>query len=80
VAGRLVPKGTTVALSYGGADRDPSRYADADEVHLDRKGAALRVWPRAAPVPGLALARLELRLTLEAAARADSRVLPRERD
>src|ERR1700704_5655676 len=32
VAGRVVPKDSTVMLAYGSADRDPRRYADADEV------------------------------------------------
>ena len=37
IAGRMVLKDTTVMLSYSSADRDPTRYPDADEVHLDGK-------------------------------------------
>ncbi len=65
VAGRLVPKNTTVMLSYGSADRDPVRYANADEVHLDNKVAHFAFGRGPHRCLGSHLARLELRLILE---------------
>lgn len=65
VAGRVVPKGTTVMLSYGSADRDPLRYKDADEVHLDGKAVHFAFGRGPHRCLGSHLARLELRLILE---------------
>lgn len=65
VAGRVVPKDTTVMLSYGSADRDPSRYEDPDEVHLDGKGVHFAFGRGPHRCLGSHLARLELRLILE---------------
>jgi cytochrome P450 len=65
VAGRVVPKDTTVMLSYGSADRDPRRYQDADEVHLDSKVVHFAFGRGPHRCLGSHLARLELRLILE---------------
>jgi cytochrome P450 len=65
VAGRLVPKDTTVMLSYGSADRDPRRFEDADEVHLDGKPVHFAFGRGPHRCLGSHLARLELRLILE---------------
>jgi cytochrome P450 len=65
VAGRLVPKDTTVMLSYGSADRDPRRYTDADEVQVDNKVAHFAFGRGPHRCLGSHLARLELRLILE---------------
>src|SRR3984893_6543683 len=65
VAGRVVPKDTTVMLSYGSADRDPRRYQDADNVHLDSKAVHFAFGPGPHRRLGSHLARLELRLILE---------------
>ena len=65
VAGRVVPKDTTVMLSYGSADRDPTRYEDADEVHLDNKSVHFAFGRGPHRCLGSHLARLELRLILE---------------
>lgn len=65
VAGRVVPKDTTVMLSYGSADRDPSRYADADDVHLANKAVHFAFGRGPHRCLGSHLARLELRLILE---------------
>ncbi|MDT5130376.1 MAG: hypothetical protein QOH54_6020 [Mycobacterium sp.] len=65
VAGRVVPKDTTVMLSYGSADRDPRRYEDADEVHLDSKVVHFAFGRGPHRCLGSHLARLELRLILE---------------
>jgi cytochrome P450 len=65
VAGRVVPKDTTVMLSYGSADRDPRRYEDADEVHLDSKAVHFAFGRGPHRCLGSHLARLELRLILE---------------
>jgi cytochrome P450 len=65
VAGRLVPKDTTVMLSYGSADRDPQRYPDADNVHLDSKAVHFAFGRGPHRCLGSHLARLELRLILE---------------
>jgi cytochrome P450 len=65
VAGRVVPKDTTVMLSYGSADRDPTRYEDADEVHLDGKSVHFAFGRGPHRCLGSHLARLELRLILE---------------
>ena len=65
VAGRLVPKDSTVMLSYGSADRDPRRYEDADNVHLDSKAVHFAFGRGPHRCLGSHLARLELRLILE---------------
>ncbi|MBJ7336543.1 cytochrome P450 [Mycolicibacterium sp.] len=65
VAGRVVPKGTRVMLSYGSADRDPRRYADADAVRLDEKAVHFAFGRGPHRCLGSHLARLELRLVLE---------------
>ncbi len=65
VAGRSVPKDTTVMLSYGSADRDPRRYQDADELHLDSKVVHFAFGRGPHRCLGSHLARLELRLILE---------------
>jgi cytochrome P450 len=65
VAGRIVPKDTTVMLSYGSADRDPLRYENADEVHLDGKVVHFAFGRGPHRCLGSHLARLELRLILE---------------
>ncbi|WP_102141967.1 cytochrome P450 [Mycobacterium hubeiense] len=65
VAGRVVPKDTTVMLSYGSADRDPRRYDDADNVHLDSKAVHFAFGRGPHRCLGSHLARLELRIILE---------------
>jgi cytochrome P450 len=65
VAGRVVPKDTTVMLSYGSADRDPRRYSDADNLHLDSKAVHFAFGRGPHRCLGSHLARLELRLILE---------------
>jgi cytochrome P450 len=65
VAGRVVPKDTTVMLGYGSADRDPRRYEDADNVHLDSKAVHFAFGRGPHRCLGSHLARLELRLILE---------------
>lgn len=65
VAGRVLPKDTRVMLSYGSADRDPTRYDDADEVHLDGKTVHFAFGRGPHRCLGSHLARLELRLILE---------------
>jgi cytochrome P450 len=65
VAGRMVPKDATVMLSYGSADRDPRRYQDADNVHLDSKAVHFAFGRGPHRCLGSHLARLELRLILE---------------
>ena len=52
-------------LSYGSADRDPTRYDDADEVHLDGKSVHFAFGRGPHRCLGSHLARLELRLILE---------------
>lgn len=65
IAGRIVPKDTRVMLSYGSADRDPSRYVDADAIHLDDKSVHFAFGRGPHRCLGSHLARLELRLILE---------------
>jgi cytochrome P450 len=65
VGGKVVPKDTTVMLSYGSADRDPSRYEDADNVQLDSKAVHFAFGRGPHRCLGSHLARLELRLILE---------------
>jgi cytochrome P450 len=65
IAGRIVPKDTTVMLSYGSADRDPTRYDDADKVQLDNKSVHFAFGRGPHRCLGSHLARLELRLILE---------------
>ena len=65
VAGRVVPKDSTVMLSYGSSARDPRRYQDADNVHLDSKAVHFAFGRGPHRCLGSHLARLELRLILE---------------
>jgi cytochrome P450 len=65
VAGKVIPKDTTVMLSYGSADRDPTRYDDADRVQLDNKSVHFAFGRGPHRCLGSHLARLELRLILE---------------
>ena len=65
VAGRVIPKDTTVMLSYGSANRDPRRYDDADTVHVDGKAVHFAFGRGPHRCLGSHLARLELRLILE---------------
>jgi cytochrome P450 len=65
VGGMVVPKDTTVMLSYGSADRDPRRYEDADNIHLDSKAVHFAFGRGPHRCLGSHLARLELRLILE---------------
>jgi cytochrome P450 len=65
VAGTLVPKGSDVMLSYGCANRDPQRYDEADDVHLDKGQAHFAFGRGPHRCLGSHLARLELRIVLE---------------
>ncbi|WP_218140539.1 cytochrome P450 [Sphingopyxis sp. YR583] len=37
IAGVVVPAGSLVEVRYGAANRDPERYAEPDEIHLNRE-------------------------------------------
>lgn len=37
IAGTLIPKGAPIIVVYGAANRDPNRFANPDEVDLERK-------------------------------------------
>ncbi|MBW8795422.1 MAG: cytochrome P450 [Streptomyces sp.] len=36
IAGTTIPKGAPIFLAYGSANRDPARFADPDELDLER--------------------------------------------
>jgi cytochrome P450 len=66
LAGTKVPAGARVVVLLGSANRDPSRFADADRFDLTRKprghlafGAGIHA------CPGAGLARLEARIAIE---------------
>ncbi|MBA2327680.1 MAG: cytochrome P450 [Actinobacteria bacterium] len=67
VAGCPIPAGASVGVITGSADRDDSRFVDADEWRLDRPSAhhlAFGTGPH--QCLGMHLARLELRIGLDA--------------
>jgi len=65
VADHLIPKGTTVMMSYGSADRDPRRFNNPDEIHLDSKNVHFAFGRGPHRCLGSHLARLELRIIIE---------------
>jgi cytochrome P450 len=75
IGGVPVPAGRTVMLLLGAFNRDPARFEDPDEFHLDRSNLREHIaFGRGAHTcPGASLARVEGRVTFE-------RVLARMRD
>ncbi|OBA76289.1 cytochrome [Mycobacterium sp. 1554424.7] len=67
IAGVPVPAGRTIMLLLGAFNRDPARFEDPDEFHLDRPNVREHVaFGRGAHTcPGASLARVEGRVTFE---------------
>ncbi|MCK0516685.1 cytochrome P450 [Williamsia sp. DF01-3] len=65
VDGILLPKDTTVLMSYGCANRDPDRYDDADELHVGERVPHFAFGKGPHRCLGSHLARMELRIILE---------------
>ncbi|MCV7280203.1 cytochrome P450 [Mycolicibacterium flavescens] len=65
VADQLIPKDTTVMMSYGSADRDPRRFQNPDDIDLDSRNVHFAFGRGPHRCLGSHLARLELRIILE---------------
>jgi cytochrome P450 len=67
VGGVDVPAGTTVMVLNGAANRDPRRFENPDEFHIDRVNARQHIafGHGAHTCPGAPLARSEVRVSLE---------------
>jgi cytochrome P450 len=67
IGGRAIPAGEPIALVYASANRDESKFKDADQFILDRPniGEHLAFGRGAHNCPGAPLARLQLRIALE---------------
>lgn len=65
VANYLIPKDTTVMMSYGSADRDPRRFHNPDDIDLDSRNVHFAFGRGPHRCLGSHLARLELRIILE---------------
>jgi len=65
VADQLIPKDTTVMMSYGSADRDPRRFRNPDDIDLDSRNVHFAFGRGPHRCLGSHLARLELRIILE---------------
>lgn len=66
VAGRLVPKGSKVALMVAAANRDATAFDDADTVNIDRKqNKHIALGYGIHRCVGAALARAQLRIAVE---------------
>ncbi|CAN5221783.1 cytochrome P450 [soil metagenome] len=67
IGGRAIPAGEPIALVYASANRDESKFEDADQFILDRPniGEHLAFGRGAHNCPGAPLARLQLRIALE---------------
>lgn len=67
LGGRRIAAGQRLSLFWQAANRDPERFAAPQEVRLDREGQDNLLYGAGIHVcPGAPLARLELRLALEA--------------
>lgn len=68
IAGRVVPKGASVIVLLGGANRDPELFDDPDRLQIDRPNASrnLSFSFGIHSCVGAALARLEARVAFEA--------------
>ncbi|GAA4228952.1 cytochrome P450 [Actinomadura meridiana] len=66
IGGTLIPKGDTVLLSLGSANRDPRKFPDPEELRFDRENSAqhLTFGKGAHNCPGKELARVELRVMI----------------
>ena len=67
IGGVTIPKGSTVHIRYGAANRDPERFAEPDELDLDRRNAGRHVAFGAGEhrCPGEGLSKLEQRIAVE---------------
>ena len=67
ISGVPVPKGSTLHLRYGAANRDPEMFPDPDRLDLDRSNAGRHVAFAAGEhrCPGEGLTKLEQRLAVE---------------
>jgi cytochrome P450 len=67
IGGVLIPKGATVHIRYGAANRDPEMFADPDDLDLGRRNAARHVAFGAGEhrCPGEGLSKLEQRIAVE---------------
>lgn len=77
IAGRRIPAGERVIVLWASANRDEQVFGDPDEFRLDRDPADNLVYGRGLhDCPGAPLARLELRLLLDALLDATDSIAP----
>ena len=67
IGGVTIPKGSTVHIRYGAANRDPERFAEPDALDLERRNAGRHVAFGAGEhrCPGEGLSKLEQRIAVE---------------
>jgi cytochrome P450 len=67
VGGVPIPKGATVHIRYGAANRDPEMFVDPDEIELSRRNAGRHLAFGAGEhrCPGEGLSKLEQRIAVE---------------
>jgi cytochrome P450 len=67
IGGVTIPKGSTVHIRYGAANRDPERFAKPDDLDLERRNAGRHVAFGAGEhrCPGEGLSKLEQRIAAE---------------
>jgi cytochrome P450 len=76
-AGRLIPAGERVTLLWASANRDESVFGNPDEFRLDREPSLNLLYGAGIHVcPGAPLARMQLRLTMEALLAQTRRIAP----
>lgn len=67
VQGRTIPQGANLTLMWIAANRDPRAFDDPDSIRLDRDTGANMVWGQGIHLcMGAPMARLEMRVALEA--------------
>ena len=67
IGGVLIPKGATVHIRYGAANRDPDMFPEPDDLELTRRNAARHLAFGAGEhrCPGEGLSKLEQRIAVE---------------
>jgi cytochrome P450 len=67
IGGVTIPKGSTVHIRYGAANRDPERFSEPDDLDLERRNSGRHVAFGAGEhrCPGEGLSKLEQRVAVE---------------
>ena len=67
IGGALIPKGATIHIRYGAANRDPTMFPEPDDLDLTRRNAARHLAFGAGEhrCPGEGLSKLEQHIAVE---------------